>query len=175
MKNLESFLLSILCFQVAGCVSGTIVGNGKSYEHLLNKRKTIDAVRKSLGDPVWATSYPVPTPIEDTPEYALYVKKHERNSKPFIWNGDDSRKEDKASFCEIYKRKGPYADMSRGQGYAMVGGMTLGIGDVVSLPSAIKERSEMNKKEYSLTFWYDQQRRFVGYYYGDIRDGKDQY
>ena len=90
MNKLKYLLLSITCLLIVGCVSGTIVGSGESYEHLVSKKKTIEDVRRSLGEPAWATSYPEPTPIEATREYALYVKKNEHNSKPFIWNGDDS-------------------------------------------------------------------------------------
>lgn len=52
----------------------------------------------------------------------------------------------------------------------MVGGMTLGVGDVLLLPIAIGERSLLSKQKFSLTFWYNQDRKVQGFYRGDIRD-----
>ena len=55
----------------------------------------------------------------------------------------------------------------------MIVGMTLGIGEIICLPMAICERYEMSKRYYSLTFWYDANGIFTGYYEGDIRDMDD--
>jgi len=52
----------------------------------------------------------------------------------------------------------------------MIGAMTLGIGDIICLPSAITQRYEMSEKYYSITFWYDENGCFVGKYEGDIRE-----
>ena len=52
----------------------------------------------------------------------------------------------------------------------MIGTLTFGVGDVLFLPYAVKERIEMSNCLYSLTFWYDDHGRFVGYYDGSLLD-----
>ena len=60
--------------------------------------------------------------------------------------------------------------MERGQGYGMVSGMTLGIGDVVILPTGIQNRTAMSKQKSSITFWYGQDKKVQDCYTGDVLD-----
>ena len=89
---------------------------------------------------------------------------------PFVWDGHEEGSGNLAARCEIYMREGPYFDMERGQAYGMIGTLTFGVGDVLFLPLAVKERIAMSNRQYSLTFWYDEYGRFVGYYEGSLLD-----
>ncbi len=169
MKFIKPVLLVLACVSISSCVSATIAASGKSYEHLLNKKTTVRDVRKSLGDASWSRAHQPPVAIKNSDEYRSYVLNQKNNSKPHVWNGDEFSEGAITSLCEVYTRKGPYADIDRGQGYAMASGLTLGIGDLIYMPSAIKDRNEMSKEYYSLTFWYDSNGQFIGLYEGDIR------
>lgn len=177
MKSLipASAALILIGVYLTGCVSATIVGSGKRYEHLLKKKTTMHDVRESLGDPEWSRQYVPSIPISETEEYKSYLNNTKNHYPPFIWGEKEQANHGDTALCEVYTRKGPYEDVLRGQGHGMVGAMTLGVGDVLLIPSAINEKGEMNKKYYSLTFWYDTSGHYVGYYYGDIRSAHRQF
>lgn len=169
MKILNAVSLILSTLSLGACVSATIAASGKSYEHLLNKRTTVQDVRNSLGEAEWSKSHHPPVPIKNTEEYKAYVTKQINRNAPFVWNGDDTSENAVTSLCEVYTRQGPYSDANRGQGYGMASGLTLGVGDVLYLPSAINYRNKISKDFYSLTFWYDSDGHFIGYSKGDIR------
>lgn len=161
-------LVAVSSYFTSGCISGTIVGAGKRYEHLEAADTSAEQVRRELGSPSYRRFYGHPTPLNSTPEYKSFVKS--TGASPFVWGNGAFQKAPPVVSCEVYTRRGPFADMSRGQAYGMVGGMTLGVGDVLLLPIAIGERSLLSKQKFSLTFWYNQDRKVQGFYRGDIRD-----
>ena len=163
-------LIAILASTVqTGCLSAMIVGSGKMYSHLISSDTTVNDVRSSLGMPAWSEVYDPPLPIDKTPQY-LERASYMDPWSPFVWDGHEEGSDNLAARCEIYTREGPYADMERGQAYGMIGALTFGVGDVLFLPYAVKERIEMSNCLYSLTFWYDEDGRFVGYYEGSLLD-----
>ena len=163
-------LIAILAFTLqTGCMSAMIVGSGKIYFHLISSDTTVDDVRKSLGMPAWSEVYDPPMPIDKTPQYLERASFMDPWS-PFVWDGQKEGSDNRTARCEIYTRQGPYADMERGQAYGMIGALTFGLGDVLFLPLAVKKRIEMSSCFYSLTFWYNEHGRFVGYYEGSLLD-----
>ncbi|WP_027360702.1 hypothetical protein [Desulforegula conservatrix] len=159
----------VLAFLFSGCVSASIVGYGKRYEYLLESSTTIEDVRNELGKASWTQEYHPPLAISKTREYLEYTNIN-KPFEPFVWNGNDVSKDRLASYCEVYTREGPYYNMERGQAYGMFSAITLGIGEIFMIPSAIIKRHELSNKKYSLTFWYDENKRFVGVFKGDIKD-----
>ena len=148
-------------------MSAAIVGSGKQYEKLLRKSATLEEIEAELGTSTWKRAYTPSLPIRQTPEY-LTLAKRMAPSEPFVWGTTNTADAEFTALCAIFTRKGPYTDIERGQVYGMISGMTLFVGDIICLPFAIKERLQMNQEYYSLTFWFDDNNRYVGYYYGDI-------
>lgn len=145
MKAHITVMIASLTFLMCGCMSATIVGTGKRYEGLTSHSTTVDQVRKSLGKPSWSQVYAPPIPINTSSDQGP-----------------------KAALCEVYTRRGPYAEPIRGEAYAMIGALTLGIGDIISIPFAIRDRTELNKRNYSLTFWFDDSGFVVSCFRGDF-------
>lgn len=168
MRTLCRLFALAICLSCAGCIfSGLVVGTGKGHEHLNHRSVKLEKVRQDLGDPAYSRIYKPTRPISLTEEYKALTKA--KGYTPSVRGDGDTSKNERTALCEVYSRIGPFADMNRGQGYGMASGLTLGVADIVLLPTAIKERSELNKEKFSITFWYDQEMRVIGTYKGDIR------
>ena len=171
-----------LCFLTAitmssGCIAAAILESGKSIDHLCDSKTSINIVRKCLGEPVWIQKYPEPIPICKTPEFITWEKNHDPQDKPFIWGVDKEAKESLTSICEEYQIKGPLEDPQRGVPYGMAIGMTLFLAELADpfvIPDAIKWQREHANDISWLTYWYDSNEKYVGYYEGDIR-GSDKH
>lgn len=168
----KTIILLLFSTLFSGCVSATIVGYGKRYESLLEPSTSVDDVRNELGDASWSKEYHPALAICNTPEFIEHAK-NITPFDPFIWDGNEVSKERLASYCEVYTREGPFYNMERGQAYGMIGALTLGLGDILLLPSAIIKRYELSNKKFSLTFWYDENKKFIGYFQGDINSQND--
>lgn len=156
---------------LSGCVSTAIVSfAGKRYKHLLNSSIDAKCVQRQLGEPFWRKEYAPPLPIKCTDEYKTRLT--EDKTKSFIWGVHETAESRLASVCEVYKIKGPLQDQERGQAYGMAVGCTFGLAEVLDpifIPISIRQMTD--KHWWYLTFWYDQENRYVGYYEGDIRTG----
>lgn len=164
---LYGLLSFVLLF--SGCVSAAIVGSGKQHEYLRKDSTTMERVEARLGTPAWSRYYPNQVRIRESDEYLEYAKKSGGHG-PFIWGTEEMAEDRWVSYCAVYTRTGPYEEVLRGQGYGMVGGMTLGVGDIVCLPFAITERIELSKNNFSLTMWFDENRQYVAVFEGDINN-----
>jgi len=162
------FIPFILLPFLGGCISATIASSGKRYKYLVKPKTSIEKTRKKLGDPIWKKTYPESVPINKTPEYMNNTNESDSH-KPFIWGGKEMGEEKAASYCEVYTKKGPFYELERGQMYGMISGLTLGIGDILFIPHAIKHRRALSRLYYSVTFWFDENKKFVAMYNGDIR------
>ena len=169
MKVIIVFSGMCLVLLLSGCVSGAIVGSGKRHDYLSKDSTTMELVEKRLGTPTWSRYYPNQVKIRNSDEYRAYIKDSDGDT-PFIWGTEETAEERFISYCAVYTRTGPYEEALRGQGYGMVGGMTLGVGDVICLPFAISERIELSNNIFSLTMWFDENHQYVGVFEGDIND-----
>lgn len=172
---------TLLCCFLFGCVSGTIVGTGKPHRHLYKSKITKKDVHRSFGKPIFSQTYDQPTPIIQTPE----IQQLERMGKHVsVWGGNKNERaiEEKnlpktieipVSSYDVFERKGPFADMIRGEAYGMISGLTLGVGDVIGIPFAIKERAALSKNKFHKTIWFDESNHFVAVFNGDIRKGEE--
>lgn len=134
MKNISlrqtlSLFVFLTCLLVqTGCVSGFIVGTGKRYKQLTRENTHYTRVRRSLGEPAWAESFEPPIPIRETPPYLSSAS--QSDFSPWIWPGRSDRRDHPAGRMEVYIRKGPFSDPTRGQGAVMASGMTFGLMDL---------------------------------------------
>lgn len=171
----------LLCCFLFGCVSAAIVGTGKPHTHLYKSKITKEAVHRSFGKPIYSQTFDQPTPIIQTPE----IQRLEKMGKHvYVWGGDKHERaieegnlpkteETPVSSYEVFERTGPFADMIRGEAYGMVSGLTLGLGEVINIPMAIKERIALSKNKFHKTIWFDETNHFVAVFDGDIRKGEE--
>lgn len=149
------------------------MSSGKSYKHLARSSSTVEKVHKHLGKLVWRSSYNPSILIRQTAEFQEYKN---LGRAPYIsgkscGGGGRTDENEQTALCEVYRSRGPFAGADLGQAEGMVGALTLGIGDVLMIPSAIKKRRKMGEEYYFITFWYDQHGNYVAHFRGDIRDG----
>lgn len=154
-----------------GCISGMIAGSGKSYRHLEDTKVGVEEVRKELGAPVYSRAYRPSKRIMDTPEYRARAAEY-KGYPPVVISrgaGDGSSygEERVVSSCEVYRPKGWYSEEDT-QAYGMIGGMTLGVGDVAMIPTVLANKASSMKEGIAVTFWYDANGRYVATYKGDI-------
>ncbi len=160
-----------MCASSGSCISSAILASGTSYHKLLAEKKTVQDVRQHLGQGLWSEDYKPARPIATTAAYQSYKRSHE--GRIAVWDGDDASAENrKAALVEVYNLRGPYY---RGSSHPVSAGMalqTMGVSEVIAIPSAIHERGNMKKQSNPLTIWYDANGHFVGYLDGDVRKGK---
>lgn len=178
--SILSFLLALV---LSGCVSSAIIQSGKSHTHLYKPKVTMAKVHRSIGEPVYSKHYDQPTPIEETDEYKAFETAHK---DIFIWGGDKRETDIEmkgfpktktviASYCEVFVNHGPFEELIRGEVYGMAAGLTLGLSEFYFVPVAIKERWELSKLDFYKTFWFDETKKFLAVFNGDIRDLKKKY
>lgn len=171
MRRIACCLALVMASVVISGCSSIIISTGKPFEYLQSHSTTMQRVEKRLGTPSWSTNYPAPLRIRDTPEF-VSNSASQKYHRPFVWGVNDSAEKKIVKYCAVYTRRGPYWEDLRGQAYGMAAGMTLGISEICYLPLSIVERMELSQRYFSLTFWYDQDRRYVGSYEGDINNPK---
>ena len=167
--------LVVVSLCASGCVSAWIVEGGKHYQQLSSRRSTVQKVRNCLGEPAWIRAYPAPMAISNTTEFLSWQASHPQGYL-FVWGVDDESRNSLCSICEVYRIHGPLADSERGTVYFMAVGMTFLVGELFDpfcIPSAIRWRRQHANDTSWLTYWYDSEGRYVGYFRGDIREGAD--
>ena len=150
---------------LSGCMSAVIVSVGKPQEYLQSRSTTPARAQWHLGAPAYSQRYSPPVQIRNTPEFR-YNAAH--GGFPFAWGIHECADGAVTALCEVYTRRGPYVDMLRGEVYGLIAGLTFGIGDIVCLPYAIRERWQLSRRYFSITFWYDEQGRYIACSEGDI-------
>jgi len=179
MRTLSYLLLVIGLISLSGCITETIARSGKSFDHLQDPKIKVDQVRKELGNPVFSRKYSPAKRIRETEEcrhgnreyFDFSPVKSARNG-----GSDDSSKDGfnrYTSLCEVYHPHGWFSEGDT-QYYGMISAMTLGIGDLVMIPSALSYKRNAMRKGRCLTMFYDANGHYVATYYGDISDRKKQ-
>jgi|GEM_PF-2848201 len=165
----------------SGCAfSSMVMESGKHYDHLLNEGVTRGEIHADLGPPIARYVYDQPVPIKQIPDampVILDIVKKNINGTTilFVDEPHELNFNPRAVSCEIFHRKGPFHH-HRGMETVHNSWMalyTLGISELWYLPKAIVDRIRRSKDDFYLTFWYDADDNYIGWFFGDVRKGRN--
>ena len=169
-RTLSLLLVSAVLFACSGCISGAILAGGTRHSYLNQPKTTVERVRKSLGEPCWSAVYSPMLEIRSTPEYQACAAS--QGQPPFIWGVEDTAERELTARCEVYRVKGPLADVLRAEHYGMALGCTFLLAEVLDpflIPQAIRWRRERANDDSYLTYWFDEDDHYVACFRDDIR------
>ena len=157
-----SAILTLLLFN--SCVSSLIAGKGKKYSHLETSTTQRSKIIEDLGSPIYSKTYSKPTKVKSTTEYAKHKNKFQRFEEVpnivtnVLSNGNPNKY---AKYCDVYTCRGTFHFQGINTHYEMPSAMTLGVADILFIPSAIHDRISKSKQRDYLTIWYDTNKRYI--------------
>ncbi|MBN4074032.1 hypothetical protein JYT61_00565 [bacterium AH-315-E10] len=156
-------LTSLICLFACSCLSAPVIAHGLEFKSLAHESTRMVDTHRELSVPVWSITYPEPIRLSDTSIYKAC------REKPILIGISKTVENKFISYCEVYSRIGPMMDIERANSCILYGVLTLGLSEFIMVPHAIKERFRLRDDRFCVTFWYDKNRRFVAYTYGDVR------
>lgn len=169
-KNQVIVSLIALVFVGSGPLGIILASGGRKYRDLLQSRTTKAEIRRRLGEPIFKVTYEKPFKLKDSPQI-IQATKANMGDSPFVWGTEETYlniDDTLVQSCEIYENEGPYAEPNRAEGYGMIYAMTLSLGGPIVIWEAMHEWIYLRYKKFNLTFWYDVNDHYVGYFQGNV-------